>query len=271
MNELDARDYFARGEAPFSQQWYSAYVGGPIRRNSLHYFGSFEGLRQEQTAVVTSPLMPGEYPQETRNIKFLTKLDYQMGSSQHLTFRYNFDGGRTTNNGVGGLNTIERGGITKPRRQDYQGSLTSVVSPRVVNEFRVQYAPLNSGNRAGQLGAELPGVSGDHAARRQSGQGDEPAAVVRRDAVAGRRFRVDDPGPPRFEGRRELQLCVDGHLLSWHAGRRVRLHDGPSLQCRRRRDLSGALRHRRRATRWRRFPISSWRCSSRTAGGYDPT
>ena len=93
MNELDARDYFARGEAPFSQQWYSAYVGGPIRRNALHYFGSFEGLRQDQTAVVTSPLMPGEYPQETRNIKFLTKLDYQVGSSQHLTFRYNFDGG----------------------------------------------------------------------------------------------------------------------------------------------------------------------------------
>jgi Carboxypeptidase regulatory-like domain len=157
MNELDARDYFARGEAPFSQLWYSTYVGGPIRRNTLHYFGSFEGLRQDQTAVVTSPLMPGEYPQETRNVKFLIKLDRQMGSNQHLTFRYNFDGGRSTNNGVGALNTIERGGITKPRRQDYQGSLTSVVSPRVVNEFRLQYAPLNSGNREGQLGQNCPG------------------------------------------------------------------------------------------------------------------
>ncbi len=80
MNELDARDYFARGEAPFSQQWYSAYLGGPIRRDKLHYFGSFEGLRQDQTAVVTSPLLPGEYPQETRNMKFLTKLDYQIGN-----------------------------------------------------------------------------------------------------------------------------------------------------------------------------------------------
>lgn len=157
MNELDARDYFARGEAPFSQQWYSAYLGGPIRRDKLHYFGSFEGLRQDQTAVVTSPLMPGEYPQETRNMKFLTKLDYQLGSSQHLTFRYNFDGGRSTNNGVGGLNTIERGGISKPRRQDYQGSLTSVVSPRVVNELRVQYAPLNSGNRDAQRAQNCPG------------------------------------------------------------------------------------------------------------------
>src|SRR5687768_2546152 len=88
---------------------------------------------------------------------FLTKLDYQMGSSQHLTFRYNFDGGTSTNNGVGGLNTIERGGISKPRRQDYQGSLTSVVSPRVVNEFRIQYAPLSSGNRLGQAAQNCPG------------------------------------------------------------------------------------------------------------------
>jgi hypothetical protein len=157
MNELDARDYFARGEAPFSQQWYSAYLGGPIRRDRLHYFASFEGLRQDQTAVVTSPLMPGEYPQETRNMKFLGKLDYQLGSSQHMTFRYNYDGGTNTNNGVGGLNTIERGGITKPRRQDYQGSLTSILSSRTINEFRVQYAPLNSGNREGQKAQNCPG------------------------------------------------------------------------------------------------------------------
>lgn len=58
---------------------------------------------------------------------------------------------------MGGLNTIERGGITKPRRQDYQGSVTSVVTPLIVNELRVQYAPLSSGNREGQLGQNCPG------------------------------------------------------------------------------------------------------------------
>jgi hypothetical protein len=154
-NKLDARDYFATGEAPFSQQWYSGNIGGPIVRNRLHYFGSFEGLKQDETAVVTSPLMPGEYPRATRNVKFLTKLDAQAGS-HHFTFRYNYDKGRTTNSGVGGLETIERGRITKPRRQDYQGTMTSVLSNRVVNEFRIQYAPLNSGNRAAQAAMNCP-------------------------------------------------------------------------------------------------------------------
>jgi hypothetical protein len=155
-NRLDAREYFARGEAPFSQQWYSGSLGGPIVRNALHYFGSFEGLKQDETAVVTSPLAPGEYPRETRNVKFLTKVDAQVGAS-HLTFRYNYDKGRTTNSGVGGLETFERGRVTKPRRQDYQGTVTSVLSNTTVNELRVQYAPLNSGNRAAQAAMNCPG------------------------------------------------------------------------------------------------------------------
>jgi Carboxypeptidase regulatory-like domain/TonB-dependent Receptor Plug Domain len=154
-NQLDARDYFAQGEAPFSQQWYSGTMGGPIVRNRLHYFGSFEGLRQDETAVVTSPLAPGEYPRETRNIKFLTKADAELGPNR-LSVRYNYDRGTTTNSGVGGLEVFERGRITKPRRQDYQGTLTSVFSNTLVNEFRVQYAPLNSGNRAAQAAMNCP-------------------------------------------------------------------------------------------------------------------
>jgi hypothetical protein len=154
-NELDARDYFAQGEAPFSQQWFSGTMGGPVVRNMLHYFGSFEGLKQDETAVVTSPLAPGEFPRETRNIKFLAKGDAQLGVNR-LSFRYNYDRGRTTNSGVGNLDVWERGRITKPRRQDYQGTLTSVLTNTLVNEFRAQYAPLNSGNRAAQDAMNCP-------------------------------------------------------------------------------------------------------------------
>jgi hypothetical protein len=154
-NRFDARDYFAQGEAPFNQQWYSGSLGGPIVRNAIHYFGSFEGLKQDETAVVTSPLAPGEYPRETRNVKLLTKLDAQLGAN-HLTFRYNYEKGQTTNSGVGGLQTFERGRISKPRRQDYQGTVTTVLSNAIVNELRVQYAPLNSGNRAAQAAMNCP-------------------------------------------------------------------------------------------------------------------
>lgn len=146
-NELDARPYFATGEAPFSQQWYSGNVGGPILQDRVHYFGSIEGIRQNETAVVTSQLLPGEYPRTMRGVKFLGRLDAQFGPNNHLTYRYNIDKSTSTNQGVSGLNTIERGRKSTPRRQDNQATVTSVLSSAWLNELRVQYAPLNSGSR----------------------------------------------------------------------------------------------------------------------------
>jgi Carboxypeptidase regulatory-like domain/TonB dependent receptor len=157
-DELDARPYFATGDAPFSQQWYSGSIGGPILQNRIHYFGAVEGLRQDETAVVTSQLLPGEYPKSTRGVKFLSRLDAQFGPNNHATYRYNIDDSSTTNNGVGGLDTIERGRKSTPRRQDHQATLTSVMSNTWLNELRVQYAPLNSGSRE-QNCAGCPAIS----------------------------------------------------------------------------------------------------------------
>jgi carboxypeptidase family protein/TonB-dependent receptor-like protein len=139
-NKLDARPYFAKGEAPFSQQWYSASVGGPMVRDRIHYFGAIERITQDETVVVTSPLMPGEYKRPSRELRGQAKLDIQLGSAHHLTGRYNFNPTKTVNSGVGDLNTIERGVTSKRKRHDVQGTVTTVFSPRVVNELRLQYA-----------------------------------------------------------------------------------------------------------------------------------
>ena len=36
----------------------AAFLGGPIKRDRMHYFGTYEGVRLDQTAVITSPLVP---------------------------------------------------------------------------------------------------------------------------------------------------------------------------------------------------------------------
>jgi hypothetical protein len=146
-NELDARPFFATGEAPFSQQFYSGFLGGPVVRDRMHYFGSFEGLRQDETAVVTSRLLPGEYPAEQRGIKVLTRVDSQLSTDHRLSFRYNIDRSKTTNNGVSGLNTIERGRTSQPKRMDFQTTWNAILSSSALNELRVQYAKNDSDNR----------------------------------------------------------------------------------------------------------------------------
>jgi hypothetical protein len=77
-NKLDARDFFNTGPffdsqrrsivPPFRQNLFGAAVGGPIKRNKLFFFGSYEGFRQklEQTASAIIPngdlirLIPGD-------------------------------------------------------------------------------------------------------------------------------------------------------------------------------------------------------------------
>jgi hypothetical protein len=139
-NELDARDVFATGEAPFGQWWYLGNVGGPIVRDKVHYFGSLEGIRTDQTVIVTSPLAPAEVLQPFRQIKGLGKVDWQIGRDHHATYRYNIDRNTTDNAGVGGLNTVERAQKSYRKMQDNQVTLTSVLTPHMLNELRVQYA-----------------------------------------------------------------------------------------------------------------------------------
>ena len=46
-NKLDARNFFDAGaRPPFQQNQFGAYVGGPIVKDKLFYFGGYEGFRQ---------------------------------------------------------------------------------------------------------------------------------------------------------------------------------------------------------------------------------
>lgn len=51
---LDARNTFAAEKVPFREHTFGAAVGGPIKKNKLHYFGSFEGTKNKITSLVGS-------------------------------------------------------------------------------------------------------------------------------------------------------------------------------------------------------------------------
>jgi hypothetical protein len=150
-DSFDAQDPFSKaqgsGQSPFSQQRYGGFLGGPLVRDRFHFFGSFEGLRERSTSVITSILVPAdqrEEPATNDGDQYFFKTDYRFNSAHALTTRYRADDRIATGGGIGGLNTRERGSNTSGLDQDVVGSVTSVLSSRALNEVRVQWARRSS-------------------------------------------------------------------------------------------------------------------------------
>jgi outer membrane receptor for ferrienterochelin and colicin len=145
---MDAQDPFSKaqgsGKAPFSQQRYGGFLGGPITKDRLHYFGSWEALRQRQTSVITSPLVPvseREWPLNTDGNQVFAKVTRQLRQNHTVDVKYRLDNRNATGVGIGGLNVHETGRDTVNRSQDYSLQETGVLSNRALNELRIQYSP----------------------------------------------------------------------------------------------------------------------------------
>jgi hypothetical protein len=142
---FDAQNPFSKaqgsGKAPFSQQRFGGFLGGPIVHDKFHYFGAYEGLREASTKVITSSLVPPdqrEEPASEKGHQYFVKSDLQMNAQNTLSLRYRADKRRTTGNGIDGLNTRERGNNTSTLDQDVVANYTSVLTPVLLNEVRVQ-------------------------------------------------------------------------------------------------------------------------------------
>jgi hypothetical protein len=145
-DSLDAQDPYSKaqgsGKAPFSQQRYGGFLGGPFIRDRLHYFASYEAERQRETSVITSTLVPldqRETPNPSDGHQAFIKTDQRLTDRQSLSVRYRADKRRSEGNSIGGLNSRERGTNSDSLVQDIVGNHTFVISGRALNEVRFQF------------------------------------------------------------------------------------------------------------------------------------
>lgn len=144
-DSLNAKDFIANRVLPYSNQQLAWTLGGPIRRDRMHYFGSYEYEREPMTFIYTTSVPAWNTDQlSTRTEKKgLVRLDYQASSATRLTFRLNksinflpiddrFSGGA--------LRTPAS--IIKTTRPslNIQGTLSQVLGNSSLNEIRVGYA-----------------------------------------------------------------------------------------------------------------------------------
>jgi hypothetical protein len=143
------------------QHQYGGTLGGALAKDRTFYFVNYEGQRREESnrfsqviidnlATLNSVRRQFNLKQETldqvRNTnydQFLAKLDHRFGQNNRFALRYNYLDGEALNFPGGGgraspASTSARNSGTKD--QALVGSLVSILSPRVVNEARVQWA-----------------------------------------------------------------------------------------------------------------------------------
>jgi len=145
----------------FFRSQFGFTLGGPIKRDRAFYFVAFDMQKRTETKQKTrtnlidpellafvdtafSGSLQGDFGSIQRkddNIVLLAKLDWRMGEKHFASLKYNFsDANQPNGTNDSDLWGRSSNGIEKVQSNAINGSLTSLLSSTVSNEFRFQYA-----------------------------------------------------------------------------------------------------------------------------------
>ncbi len=126
--------------AKYNQQQFGATAGGPLVKDKLFYFGSYERRRERSEVVVTAVEALGAIvPTPADEHQGHAKIDYRLNNTQSLGVRYNMVRW-TKDNESGGLNLAGTGFNWDNNVDTVHATFTSVISDRMLNEVRSQFS-----------------------------------------------------------------------------------------------------------------------------------
>ncbi len=141
--------------APFSRNQFGGAVGGPILRDKLHYFASFERLDDREyftvapggasaTSIVKAnyAALQGSYRNGSQQNSYFGRIDWQINPKHSLFVRF-FEQNPSIFyclGCAGGNNAAFSSGDTSVRGWTWAAGHTWLISPHVVNQLNVQVA-----------------------------------------------------------------------------------------------------------------------------------
>jgi len=150
MNRLDKFAQAAvdagQGEKPkYSRNQWGGALGGPIVKNKLHFFGTYERTDEHAFGTVNAPpqfygALNGTYLGGFAQNLEMFRVDYQVTANQNVMFRYLNEHTLFFCNGCGGAASNFAAGDEFIPRYTSAGTHTWVVSSHMVNEVNWQWA-----------------------------------------------------------------------------------------------------------------------------------
>ncbi|PYR74038.1 MAG: hypothetical protein DMF87_24020 [Acidobacteria bacterium] len=138
---FNAKDPVTHTVLPYQDQQISTTFGGPIRKDRIHYFASYEYEREPQTYVYATPYpkfngtLTGARRQDTE----AGRLDFQFSPKTRLSLRGNRYDNRIPYDSryTGGSDRTPASAIGTNRRSEQElATLTQVLNSRMVNEIK---------------------------------------------------------------------------------------------------------------------------------------
>lgn len=141
---LTAKTVFEAARPDFRRWQYGGTFGGPIRKDKTHFFAALERTDENQFFTVNTggrfPTYDGTYLSDQYRWTYSVRLDHQLTASQMVFARVAQE--------VEYRPVITTGGRVHPTasfdfavpRDSYVAGHTWVMNPRMINDFRVQYA-----------------------------------------------------------------------------------------------------------------------------------
>src|SRR5580704_4313616 len=146
-SDFNASDPVAHKVLPFSDQQFGGTIGGPIIKNKLFFFFSYEGERQPLTSVdsptdytnAAGQQITFNFPNSYNTRAYLLHMDWQMSGKQRLSVRGSGSTWAIPFDGVSG--TVSPQGEYAATRTFYAvaGTWTWTLTPTIVNEAKVGF------------------------------------------------------------------------------------------------------------------------------------
>ena len=143
---LNAKGVFETVKPDYRRHQFGGSVGGPIRRNRMHFFGSFERTAIDQFFTVNTGLprsyskLEGTFPQSSRTNLYLGRVDWQINNAQNFFARYAGETEFLPCQGCGGSTSATSGYDEEVPRRSLVAGHTWIRSTRQLNDFRFQLA-----------------------------------------------------------------------------------------------------------------------------------
>ena len=153
-SDFNAADPVAHKVLPFSDQQFGGTIGGPIIKNKLFFFFSYEGERQPLTSVdsptdytnASGQQITFNFPNSYNTRAYLLHMDWQISDRQRVSVRGSGSTWAIPFDGVAG--TVSPQGEYAATRTFYAvtGTYSLTATPAVVNELKIGFNHYNWAN-----------------------------------------------------------------------------------------------------------------------------